>query len=214
MGWFPLFLNLENAQCLIVGGGKVAYRKAESLLAAGARLHIVSPDFSEEIQQIQMRFPDRVSLEAGVYTSRSLAAYTLVIAATDDRRTNQQVFADAQRVKVLVNVVDDPELCTFQAAALIRRGPLQIAVHTGGECPALAAEIRKEMETAYPDWLSEYATALGTIRRVLPKWCDDPEKRKTILQRLAQKEFRDQCRYLSSEQLVDFLQSTVEKLLR
>ncbi|HOJ33440.1 MAG TPA: bifunctional precorrin-2 dehydrogenase/sirohydrochlorin ferrochelatase [Candidatus Hydrogenedentes bacterium] len=214
MGWFPMFLKITDARCLVVGGGKVAYRKVESLLHAGASIEVLSADFCKELVQIAEANPSRIQMERGTYTSRDLSIYQLVIAATDDPQTNRLVYEDAQRARVLVNVVDVPELCTAQAAAVVRRGPLQIAIHTGGECPALAAAIRQELEKLYPTWLGDFAEALGEIRQELLTLCPDSQHRKRILQTLADTNVRDNCRHLSRPQMMNYLSAEMHRLLK
>ena len=214
MGWFPVFLKLTDARCLVVGGGKVAHRKVESLLHAGAYIEVLSADFCKDIVQLAAENSSRVQLERGTYASRDLSIYQLVVAATDDPQTNRLVYEDAQRARVLVNVVDVPELCTAQAAAVVRRGPLQIAIHTGGECPALAATIRQELENLYPTWIGDFAEALGVIRQDLLTRCPDSQDRKRILQTLAEAIVRDKCRNLSRQEMIDYLSAEMHRLLK
>lgn len=213
MGWFPMFLRLTDARCLVVGGGKVAYRKIESLLQAGAYIEVLSIHFCEDIVQLAEANASRMQLERGVYTPRDLSTYQLVVAATDDPQTNRLVYDDAERARVLVNVVDVPELCTAQAAAVVRRGPLQIAIHTGGECPALAAAIRQELENLYPPWIGDFAEALGKIRQELLTLCPDSQQRKRVLQTLASANMRENCRHLSRQQIIDYLSAEMRRLL-
>ena len=214
MGWFPLFLRMDDASCLIVGGGKVACRKAESLVENGARVTVVSEHFCRELDDLAQRVPTRIQMEQTRYTARDLSPYLIVIAATDDEKVNHAVREDARRARVLVNVVDAPELCTAQAAAVVRRGPLQIAVNTGGECPALAAAVREELEAAYPEWIADFACALGRIRRTLAASCPDSETRKRIMQQLASPSMRNRCRSLAADDMASMLEAELDRMLR
>ena len=123
MALLPLYLEMRDAPCLVIGGGRVARRKISSLLEVGARIDVISPDLDPALEALAGQYPAQLRLYREGYQSRSVAAYMLVIAATDDPAINRQVFDDAQRDRVWVNVVDVPELCTVQAAALMRRGP-------------------------------------------------------------------------------------------
>ena len=191
MGYLPVFLHLTGRNCLVVGGGAVALRKAETLLEAGARVTVVSPAFDPAFGALAAAHPDRLRVVQEAYTPRDLAPFLLAVAATDDPEVNAAVAADAERARVGVNVVDVPELCSFIAAASFRRGPVQVAVCTGGECPALGRTLRDELAEACPEILGEYAAALGAERTRLKRECPDPALRARALDHLARRETRD-----------------------
>ncbi len=191
MGYLPVFLNLTGRNCLVVGGGAVALRKAETLLEAGARVTVVSPAFDPAFGALAAAHPDRLRVVQEAYTPRDLAPFLLAVAATDDPEVNAAVAADAERARVGVNVVDVPELCSFIAAASFRRGPVQVAVGTGGVCPALGRTLRDEFEAACPEILGEYAAALGAERTRLRRECPDPALRARALDHLARRKTRD-----------------------
>jgi len=213
MGYVPLFLNVEGARCLVVGGGQTASRKALMLLEAGAQVVAVSPRFSEAFSELQQRFRAALTLHAGTYTPQDLAGYRLVFAATDDPPTNQAVAADAKRANLWVNVVDEPELCTAICGAVLQRGPVQVAVSTGGVCPALAATLRDELAAQCPDSLDAYATVLGGLRNWLREHCPDPGMRTQILHQLASREVRDRYENLEPDALSSALKTESETLL-
>ncbi|HNY85529.1 MAG TPA: bifunctional precorrin-2 dehydrogenase/sirohydrochlorin ferrochelatase [Candidatus Hydrogenedentes bacterium] len=191
MGYLPVFLNLTGRDVLVAGGGAVALRKAESLLEAGARVTVVSPVFDPAFDTLAAAHPDRLRPVREPYTPRDLSPFFLAIAATDDPAANAAVAADAERARVWVNVVDVPELCTVLAAATFRRGPVQVAVCTGGECPALGRTLRDELAEACPETLGDYAAALGVERARLKRECPDPALRARVLDHLARRETRD-----------------------
>lgn len=194
MTWYPIFIDLDEAACLIVGGGEIALRKAEGLLACGAQITLIAPEICPDLESLAKK-NHRLYLLREEYTQRDLSAYRLIFAATGRPAVNAQVAADAADAGVLVNVVDTPELCQFQAAAVVKRGPLQVAVHSGGVCPALSAALRAELDAALPESLDAYATALGEIRNGLRDTCASAKERKHLLERLAARELRERCPY-------------------
>ena len=192
MSWYPIYIDLKDSHCLIAGGGEVAYRKATGLLACEARVTLIAPEIVPELEALAEK-EALLSLMYEEYSPRDLSGYQLVFAATDRHEVNAQVAADAVRAGVLVNVVDTPELCGFQAAAVVKRGPVQVAVHSGGVCPALSAALRAELDAALPEALDAYAEVLGEMRKRLQTICPDSVQRRRILEQLACREFREQC---------------------
>ncbi len=146
MAHFPLFIDLENRPCLIVGGGRVALRKAEKLLPYGARVTAVAPAFAPGWGEL----PGHIALLRRAFRAGDLDGQTLVIAAMDDPARNAEVAARCKEARVPVNVVDDPARCTFLFPALVRRGALSIGISTGGASPAAAAYVRERIAAALP----------------------------------------------------------------
>ncbi len=162
MEYFPIFCNIREQSCLVVGGGEVAARKAGLLARAGARLTVVAPALCAELQ---------AEVDAGRLqhlTARFEPAHmddaVLVIAATDDQTVNQHVAAEARRRKLPVNVVDQPKLCSFIMPAIIDRSPVVIAVSTGGGVPVLARLIRGKLETMIPSTYGDLARLATEFR--------------------------------------------------
>jgi precorrin-2 dehydrogenase/sirohydrochlorin ferrochelatase len=158
---YPISLNLNGAACLVVGGGTVALRKIESLLEAGARVTVVSPKMLPEIEALEGI--ERVKRE---FRAADIDGRFLVISATDDTLVNEEVARTAKERRLLVNVVDVPELCNFYVNSLVRRGDLAISISTGGASPALAKRIRKELQDRYGD---EYGIFLDLMREYRPR---------------------------------------------
>ena len=136
---YPVFLDLTDVPVLLVGGGHVASRKAEGLVAAGARLTVVAPMVLAELRSLA-----GVVHERG-YAADDLAGQQLVITATDSPAVNARVAADARATGIWVNSADDPENCSFILPAIARRGPLIAALSTGGASPALAGRLRDQI---------------------------------------------------------------------
>ncbi len=159
MGYIPVFFDVGGKPCLVVGGGEVAERKVRALLEAGADVTVVSPTLGEELAAIAHR--GEIHHLARRWRRGEMAGFALVYAATDDALLHREIAAEAGELGVPINVADTPELCSFIAPAVIRRGDLQIAISTGGASPALAARIRRELE---PRLGPEYARLLQVMR--------------------------------------------------
>lgn len=158
---YPVNLVLEARRCLVVGGGPVAARKAEGLLACGAQVHLVAPQVGAEVRRLARcehgpgvgtagdeplsQFHQGLIWEERAYASKDLLGCCLVVAATDDQAANRAVAADAEEAGVWVNVADDPDACMFTLPAVLRSGPVMVAVSTGGHSPALAGWLRTRL---------------------------------------------------------------------
>ena len=138
---YPVFLAVAGRRCLVVGGGAVALRRVEGLIAAGARVRVVAPRVLERVRELA-----EVTVEQRPYRRGEVAGHWLVVAATDDPAVNQAVSADADAAGVWVNRVDDAAAGSFTVPAGARRGPGTVAVTTGGRSPALATWLRRRVE--------------------------------------------------------------------
>ncbi len=179
---FSMFLRLEGRRCVVIGAGEIAAQKLDSLLAAGAQIHIVAPRASERIQQLVRQ--GTICWSRRTFESGDLSGVTLVIAATGNPEVNALVFREARRQGVLCNSVDEPEHCDFYYPAVVRRGDLQIAISTAGHSPALAQRLRCELESQFGETYSDWLSFLGLARRRLFQRQIDPLRRKGILHRL------------------------------
>jgi precorrin-2 dehydrogenase/sirohydrochlorin ferrochelatase len=178
---YPIFLGLEGRRALVVGGGKVALRKAEMLARAGAEVRVVAPELVAELRR-----DGRFECIGEPYTARHLQGAFLVVAATDDEAVNAQVAADARAAGVLVNVVDRPALCDFIVPSVVDRGRLLIAISTGGAAPSLSRKTRERFEKEFGP---EYATLLDALAEVRYRYksSDLPEAaRRKLFERLTE----------------------------
>lgn len=163
MNHYPIFLKLENRPCVVIGGGTIAERKVYTLLSAGAQICVISPTLTEKLQQ-------RVVAEEITYLAREyageadIAKALLVIAATNNRALNAEIAATAHQMNTLVNVVDNPELCSYIVPSVVDRSPVTIAVSTGGASPVLARQLRMKLETMVPASCGELATITEEYR--------------------------------------------------
>jgi precorrin-2 dehydrogenase/sirohydrochlorin ferrochelatase len=165
--YYPVFLDLRERLCVVIGGGEVAERKVAALLECGASVRVVAPQVTPALRRWATE--GRIEHLARPYRQGDLKDAFLAVAGTDDRTANALVYAEAQALGALVNVVDDPDRCSFVAPAVVRRGEVQIAISTGGESPALARHLRQVMEAAVPTEYAELAKVLGRVRRRLRK---------------------------------------------
>lgn len=155
--YYPIFLDLRGKRCLVVGGGKVAQRKVESLLDAGAEVLVVAPEMVD--------MPAGAILKPRGFEPADVDDVWLVIAATNNRAVNTAV-ADAAAARHLwVNVVDVPEECTAIMPALVRRGALCIAVSTGGASPTFARKLKERLEAEFGPEYGELLAMLADLRR-------------------------------------------------
>lgn len=182
--YYPVFLQLKNKLCVIIGGGVVASRKVDSLLECNASVRVVAPEMVPSLRELAAL--GRVEYLSAPYTRETIAGAFLAVAATDNPAVNRTVAAHCREQHIPVNVVDAPELCDFILPATIRRGPLTLAVSTGGTAPAVARQIRRELEEKFDDAYGELLTVLGETRLRVLKDIADAEQRKHIFTTLAQ----------------------------
>ena len=178
-GSYPISLNLAGRSCLVVGGGSVAERKVLSLLECEARVTVVSPRLTARLRRLVE--DGRIGYRAGEFHPEDLRGMFLVIAATDKDAVNHLVSRECMERNLLVNVVDDPPHGNFYVPAVVRRGPLQIAVSTGGCSPLLARKIKEELAARYGPEYGEFTVWLGEMRARALKEIVDPEQRHRVL---------------------------------
>jgi uroporphyrin-III C-methyltransferase/precorrin-2 dehydrogenase/sirohydrochlorin ferrochelatase len=175
MEYLPIFLDLRDAPCLVVGGGEVAARKVSLLLEAKARVTVVAPGLCPTLAE--QAAAGRISHRAERFAPGHLADVSLAIAATDDREVNRHVSEEARRRRIPVNVVDDPEFCSFIMPAIVDRSPVVIAVSTGGASPVLARLMRARLETLIPATYGRLAALVDRFRDAVKSKLPQPARR-------------------------------------
>ena len=190
MSLFPMFVKLSDRRCIVAGGGEVAEAKIPGLLEAGARVRVIAPEVTEAISTWARE--GRLEWMPKKFELGDLAGAFIVIAATSAPGVNQEVFREAEAHGIFCNAVDDPERCHFYYPAVVRRGPLQIAISTGGFSPALAQRLRRELEAQFGPEYETWLEWLGTIRSVLRAESDNPEDTRKFLHLLASNEMFEQ----------------------
>lgn len=181
--YYPVMLDLAGVDCLVVGGGRVAERKVEALLGAGARVTLIAPRATERLADLARA--GRIQHERRPFAKGDTTGHRLVIAATDDARLNAEVAGEGRRRGLLVNVVDCAPESNFIVPAVLRRGDLVIAVSTGGASPAQARRIRESLEEQYgPEW-GPYLGLLEELRPlIISAWPPGPA-REAVFRKLA-----------------------------
>ncbi|RKZ88071.1 MAG: uroporphyrinogen-III C-methyltransferase [Candidatus Parabeggiatoa sp. nov. 1] len=183
MNFLPIFLNIRDQACLVVGGGAIATRKVELLLRANAFVTVVAPQLTEQLTQWVSE--KRITHRADNFAPTDLQHCRLVIAATNDKTVNEQVSMLAQAQGTPVNVVDQPQLCSFIMPSIIDRSPIQIAVSTGGASPVLARLLRARLESMIPAAYGKLATFVAGFRDKVKQRLSSNERRgfwETVLQ--------------------------------
>jgi siroheme synthase-like protein len=165
MGYYPIFLEMKDRRCVVIGGGAVAERKVEGLVAVGANVTVISPairvGLGDLLEQVRIR---QVARE---FRAGDRAGYDLVFVATDNSEINAAVSNEARSLRIWVNSADDPDHCDFILPAVIRRGDLAVAVSTGGVSPAVTRAIREELDEYFNADYARFVQIAGEVRREL-----------------------------------------------
>jgi uroporphyrin-III C-methyltransferase/precorrin-2 dehydrogenase/sirohydrochlorin ferrochelatase len=175
MDLLPIFLNIKNKKCVVVGGGEVAFRKATLLLRAGANLHIVAPLVSDELRKLRVDRDCTITLKK--IEEADLNDAVLVVAATDDLEINERVSVIASKLNIPVNVVDQPHLCSFIMPSIVDRSPIVVAISSGGTSPILTRKLKELNETMIPGRIDKLAELLGSFRGRVKNEIDDFSER-------------------------------------
>ncbi len=162
MQYLPIFLNVRAQNCLIVGGGEVAYRKAVLLDKSGARLRVVAPDIDDLLETLVIAGAGE--LHRRPFAEADLDGVFLVVAATDDEDVNAAVSIAAKARGLPVNVVDKPSLCSFIVPSIVDRSPVVIAISSGGTSPVLTRKLKEKIEVLVPAAYGRLALLLGKYR--------------------------------------------------
>jgi siroheme synthase-like protein len=161
--YYPIYIDIEDRQVLIVGGGTVCTRKAETMMRYGARVTVVSPEITEEIAGWER--DGALTVRRKMYEEADLDGASMVIASTDDESVNVRVARDCRQRRLPVNVVDVTYLCEFIVPAIIEKGSIQIAVSTGGKSPAVARTLKEDLQRMVGPEYAELNDLLGTLRK-------------------------------------------------
>lgn len=185
MALFPMFLKLDRRRVLVVGAGHVGESKIAGLLDQRADLRVVAPQATARVRRWARA--GKIRWAKRPFSQGDMKGVFLVVVATPSAELNDRVARLARRRNVLVNVVDDPERCDFYYPALVRRGPLSIAISTEGQSPAFAGRLRRQLEQDLPPEIGRQVLRLGRERARLFSKSMDPDERRQLLIRLAGK---------------------------
>lgn len=182
MEFLPLFANIKGQTCLVVGGGSIAARKATLLARAGACIRLVAPEASVAAREVVEKSGGELRLRP--FADADLDGVALAIAATDDLKLNAHVSDAARRLQIMVNVVDQPELCSFIFPSIVDRSPIVIAVSSGGASPVLARLIRARLETLIPASYGRLAAMVGRFREQAKQVFPDVNQRRGFWEKI------------------------------
>lgn len=189
---YPVFLNLDEKDCVVIGGGEVALRKILSLLECGARVRVVAFKALSQIETLAEE--GKICFRQKKYESKDLSGTYLIISATNDPKINKAVSEDARRCGVWVNVVDAPELCDFVIPSVMRRGKLAVAVSTEGVSPTLAKSIRKGLEPNFGPEYEIFLNAMDNCRNTIKEKIPDDDERKIFFASLIESDLIEKAR--------------------
>jgi siroheme synthase-like protein len=165
VGYYPIFLEMKDRRCVVIGGGAVAERRVEGLVAVGANVTVISPAITEGLRDLLTQ--GAIRHVAREYRAGDRAGYDLVFVATDNSEINAAVSSEARSLRIWVNSADDPDHCDFILPAVIRRGDLAVAVSTAGVSPAVTRAIREELDEYFHADYARFVQIAGEVRKEL-----------------------------------------------
>lgn len=180
--FYPVNLNLDNMEIIIVGGGNVALRKCMNFLDFGKSVTVLAPDFDSRFLELG----NKVDLINDIFKEEYIDKFDIVVAATDDKEVNEEIACICRKKSKLINVVDSRDLSDFTVSSYVKKGDLLIGISTGGKIPALSAKIRRDLEEIYDESFAEYLDLLGELREKIIKKYEDKIERKKVLKALVE----------------------------
>lgn len=208
MKYYPILVNLQDQPVLVVGGGKVAERKIESLLAHGAAVRLAARTLTPGLK----RYVDegRVMHLGPEFEESQLDRIFLVVAATDDAAMNRKVSEHARLKGLLINAVDQPEDCNFIVPSVLRRGDLVIAVSTSGKSPAMAKKVREDLEESFGPEYGAFLNLMGNVRELILARGLSGEENKRIFQSLIHSSIPESLKKKDWEEAATILNGILE----
>jgi precorrin-2 dehydrogenase/sirohydrochlorin ferrochelatase len=207
MRYYPVFLNVENRACLVVGAGEVGERKVKTLLDSGGSVAVVSPEVTPWLEE-KIRHGE-VELLGSHYRENQLQGQFLVIAATDDLDLNCRIARDAEQKNLLCNVVDYPQEGNFILPALVQRGSLTVAISTSGKSPALARQLRQDLQQRFGPEYADFLDLMGAVRSRLLGESQDSGTNKERFDRLVDSSLLEHVRQRDLEAVNRLLESVL-----
>ena len=189
MSFYPIMIQLEGMKVVGVGGGLVAQRKIDTLLAYHADVHVVSRDLTPKLSKYLEE--QRIKLSGHEFKESHLDGAFVVIAATDDPLLNRHVSEKASARRLLINAVDQPADCNFIVPSILRRGDLLVAVSTSGKSPAFAKKVREELEKQFGDEYGSFLVLMGCLREEILEKELSQEENKRIFHQLVNSRILD-----------------------
>jgi len=187
--YYPVYIELREQPCVVIGGGKIAEGKVEGLIVAQASVTVISPDLTSGLQMLAEQ--KQITYIARAYQPGDLSAAFLVICATDQPEINHQVWEEATANRQLVNVVDDTPRCNFIAPSILRKGDLTIAISTSGRAPALAVRLKERLQRELGPEYERFLELAAELREPFTRNVPDFETRKALWYKLVDSEILD-----------------------
>jgi siroheme synthase-like protein len=207
--YLPICISLKARRCLIVGGGRVALRKIDTLLDYESDITVIAPEVVEKIEYYAKR--NFLKLDKREYKSPEVSEYGIVISASDDMAVNEKVYEDCSASGVLVNVVDNPPLCDFIFPSVIRRDCLAVAVSSDAKAPFLSRHIRLILENIFPNnWNKVAKLATGFRKKVRSRWQDNLEKKTASFGKFLDTDWKTILKEKSDEEIKKMLDDMLE----
>jgi len=204
MKLYPIMVNISKRYVVIIGGGEVAYRKAQDLLESKARVKVIAPMIHEGFKDLLDEYGEKLEVVEGEYYPGDLKDAALVFSATNDSKINHEVYEEARDRNIFINSVDDISNCTFYVPSFIRRGDLIVSVSTTGASPAMAARLRRMISKEIPENIEETLILLDEIRDLLKNSSkfsemDSPDRGRLLKRIVGDDALIEQCREASEE---------------
>jgi len=178
LDYLPIFIQIKQRPCLVVGGGSIAARKVALLRKAEADVTVISPELCDEL--VDLAKDGKIKHQQRMFSASDLEQCDLVVAATNQRKVNEHVSELAKAQRLPVNVVDNPDLCSFIMPSIIDRSPVQIAISTGGTSPVLARMLRTKLEGSIPAAYGKLAALAESFRGKVKMAFPDVESRRNF----------------------------------
>jgi precorrin-2 dehydrogenase/sirohydrochlorin ferrochelatase len=187
--YYPVYIEMRDQLCIVIGGGKIAEGKVEGLLTVKAKITVISPDLTPHLHDLVDQ--KQITYLARTYQPGDLTGALMVICATDQPEINHQVWQEAIANHQLVNVVDDTPRCNFIAPSILRKGDLTIAISTSGKAPALAVRLKERLQRELGPEYERFLELAGELREPLARHIPDFETRKALWYELVDSEILD-----------------------
>ncbi len=182
MAYFPMFVDLKDEVCIVIGGGMVAYRKIKALLEFEAEVVVIAPEFCECVRSLK----NKITMINKSYETTDIKAAFTVIAATDDIYLNTRISKECRELKIPVNVVDKKEECSFIFPAYVKKGAITVGVTSSGKSPIISQRIKNKIKEVIPDYMEELVEILGDIRDEVQLSFEQEEERKQVYKQLVE----------------------------
>jgi len=205
--FYPILVDLHGKKALVVGGGKVAQRKIETLLEHGATVQVVAKELTASLEEL--RRAGRIEFLGEEFSETFVDGVFVVFAATDDTSLNRRVSRTAQQRSLLVNAVDQPADCNFIVPSVLSRGDLVIAVSTSGKSPAFARKVRVELEQSFGEEYGLFLNLMGNLRKEILRLGLSQEENKSTFEDLVTSDLLTAIR----EKNWDLASQIIEKVL-